>query len=212
MGVYPELQTLGLEELVQRFLSPPPEEEVYADSYYVEVAEHLRTYEGKGIEFLRQQLSQPDINRARAALFALSARAKSPETVPLLLRCLHDPRPLIVAEAIDGLRHNGWQMAMDQIIPLVAHASPAVVSAALRYISAFDRARAMPLLYQALQHPEALVRENACDELDQLEALEAISALLPLLEDPHPQVRQAAQTALDNLRGVQDEREKDGPS
>ena len=54
----------------------------------------------------------------------------------------------------------------------------------------------------------ALMRENACDELDQLKALEAIPALLPLLEDPHPQVRQAAQTALDNLRGVQPE--KDG--
>src|SRR2546427_4463503 len=208
MGVYPELHTLGLAELVQRFFSPPPEGDAYADSYYLEVAEHLGTCEEKGGEFLRQQLSHPDGNRARAALFALSARAGSPETVPLLLRCLHDPRPLIVAEAIDGLRHNGWQMAMDQIIPLVAHASPAVVGAALRYISAFDRDRAVPLLCQALRHSEALVRENACDELDQLEALEAIPALLPLLEDPHPQVRQAAQTALDNLRGVQPE--KDG--
>ncbi len=51
MGVYPELHTLGLAELVQRFFSPPPEGDAYADSYYLEVAEHLGTCEEKGVSF-----------------------------------------------------------------------------------------------------------------------------------------------------------------
>ena len=203
MGLYAELQTLDREALMQCFQSPPPEGEEYAAGYYLEVAERISACHEKGGEFLRQQLNHPDVNRARAALFALSLRGESHETVPLLLRYLHDPRPLMVAEALDGLRHHGDQTALQHAVPLVSHTSPPVVSAVLRYLSAFDRDRAVPLLLQGLQHPDVLVRENACDELGDLEVLEAIPALLPLLDDPHPHVRQAAQTSIEDLRRTQ---------
>ena len=74
---------------------------------------------------------------------------------------------------------------------------------ALRSISTFARTRAVPILRQALRHPEALGREHTGDALDQLEALAATPALLPLLDEPHAHVRQAAQTAVENLRSVQ---------
>ncbi len=64
----------------------------------------------------------------------------------------------------------------------------------------------MPLLLQGLQYPDVLVYENACDELDDFEAVEAMPALTPLLDDPHPHIRQAAQTGLDNLQRVQQEK------
>ncbi|MCI0526719.1 MAG: HEAT repeat domain-containing protein [Nitrospira sp.] len=205
MGIYPKLETLELEELIKSFQFPPPEGEMYAAGYYFEVAEHICQYGEKGVQFLKQQLSNPDVHRVRAALFALSGRVSNSDTVPLLLSYLNDPRPLVVAEAIEGLRHNGYKGAMEQVVSLVLHPSPYVVGAALRYIGTFDRDRVIPLLLEALKHPDSLIRENACDELGDLEVIEAIPALVPLLSDLHPHVRQAAQTALEDLERIQKE-------
>ena len=206
MGIYPELETLGLEELMGCFQALPPEEEEYAAGYYLEVAERLCQCGEKGVQFLKQQLSNPDVNRVRAALAALSERVSSPDTVTLLLTYLSDSRPLVAAEAIDGLRHNDFHMAMEQIIPLISHTSPYIVGAALRFVSAFNRDRAVPLLLNALKHPAFLVRETACDELSNLEVIEAIPELIRLLGDSHPHVCQAARTALEDLRRAQKEK------
>lgn len=56
--------------------------------------------------------------------------------------------------------------------------------------------KAYPLLIEALKDPDFIVRENAADELGELDGAEAIPYLRPLLVDSHPDVQQAAQTAI----------------
>ena len=206
MGIYPELEKLRLEALIERFQSQPLEGKEYASGYYMEIAERICEYGEEGVGFLKQQLSNPNVARVRAVLFALSVKKLRPDTLPVLMSALNDRRPLVVAEDIDGLRHNGYQEAMEQIVLLISHPSPYVAGAALRFVSAFDRDQAIPLLLNTLKHPHFVLRENACDELGNLEVIEAIPDLTRLLNDPHPYVRQAAQTALEELRSAQKEK------
>jgi hypothetical protein len=59
-----------------------------------------------------------------------------------------------------------------------------------------------PLLLTGLRDRHFAVRESAVDALDETEALDAaqaLEAIQPLLDDPHPDVRQAAETAVHNL-------------
>jgi HEAT repeat protein len=200
MEIYPGLENLQLESLIERFQSPSPDEKKYRADYYMEIAERICESED-GRRFLKQQVSHPDTARVRAALFALSEKSSTHNVVPLLLNALNDSRPLVVAEAIDGLRYIGYQTAMEQLVALISHPSPYVVGAALRFIGAFDRDRAIPLLLNALAHPHFIVRENACDAVGDLEAIEAMSEVTQLLDDPHPDVREAARTALEDLKG-----------
>ena len=55
-----------------------------------------------------------------------------------------------------------------------------------------------PLLV-ALQDRHFVVRESAVDALADLGLVDALPAIRPLLHDPHPHVRQAAQTAVEHL-------------
>jgi HEAT repeat protein len=55
------------------------------------------------------------------------------------------------------------------------------------------------MLIHALSDQEFIVRENAIDELGELGQPEAIPYLQPLLNDEHPDVRQAAETAIEVL-------------
>ncbi len=54
---------------------------------------------------------------------------------------------------------------------------------------------------QGLNDSDYIVRETAVDALDDLGVTDAVSAIEMLLEDPHEDVRLAARTAVDNLRG-----------
>src|SRR5712692_2913083 len=138
--MYQELEALGLEELKKRLLSPCPDGDEYAVCYYQEVAYMICKQEDAGIQFLRQQLSNPEENRVRAALFALGTAKARPDTVSLLVSYLADRRPMILAEAMDGLTHHGYREAIERIVPFILESSdPYVIGAALRYVSASDR-------------------------------------------------------------------------
>ena len=63
--------------------------------------------------------------------------------------------------------------------------------------------RAQPLLIEALKDPHFIVRENAADELGELDVVTAIPDLRQLLADSHPDVRQAAQTAIEILESTE---------
>ena len=56
------------------------------------------------------------------------------------------------------------------------------------------------LLIEALQDSDEIVRQSAIDEIDELEIIKAIPYIRPLLDDPSPDVRQAAETAIQNLK------------
>jgi HEAT repeat protein len=61
------------------------------------------------------------------------------------------------------------------------------------------RERARPLLSNALQDPDYIVREAAADAIGDYAHAELEQNLLEFRSDPHPDVRQAVETALEQL-------------
>ena len=199
MGSYPALRGIPLLKLISKFQSRCPDGPGYSAGYFLEVAERIGESGSDGVEFLKSQLSNPSAVKVRAAVYALAARTRAPETITMLLSFLGDKRPIVVAESIDGLRRNHHGASLKRILPLSSHPNPYIAGASLRYVSAFNRTRAKDLLIKSLKNPRQVVRANACDELDRLNVSEAIPHLTPLLRDPAKPVRQAARTAVDNL-------------
>jgi HEAT repeat protein len=121
-----------------------------------------------------------------------------------------DKNPILVADAVDTLNHLGFKDIIGRISDLLVHKSPYVVGSALRFISKHDPARAKPLLLKALESGESIVRQTAIDEIDHLEYKDALPRIRPLLSDPDADVRQAAQTAVKNLGGEENEEKGSG--
>lgn len=174
----------------------------------MELAVRLGQSGEPGADFLLQRLPGADAERARAILLGLTAvptevLARRKERFGKVLReHLQDERPLVVAEAIDGLRLLGFKEAMPDVAPLLQHASPYVAGSVLRFLSRHDPVQAHPLLLAALDSPEPLVRQNAIDELEELACVEALPRLRTLVADRDELVRQAAQTAVAHLEAA----------
>ncbi|MBD1932668.1 MULTISPECIES: HEAT repeat domain-containing protein [Cyanophyceae] len=199
MSFYPE-NHLNLEELIAHFQSSPLEGEEYASIYYPEVALLIRQQGEAGIAFLWREIDRADTERLRAILFALTVPPLEHHTIgDRLLSYLHDERPSIVAEAVDSLCRLGAKDTANQVLPLLQHPSGYVRGSVLRFMSRLHPDKAYPLLIEALKDPDFIVRENAADELGELDGAEAIPYLRPLLVDSHPDVQQAAQTAIEML-------------
>ncbi len=207
MSFYPELDDLSLKELIDRFSEPPLDGPEYATAYYQETALSIAQQGTDGAAYLLSVLedSNLDTDRLRSALMALTQlppehSPTEPRTLrQLLSQYLSDQKPLITAEAVDGLWRQNIKDARDAVLRLRTHPSPYVRGSVLRYMSHLYPGEAVPLLVDALHDDGSIVRENAVDELDWLGAAEALSALRPLTGDPDPHVRQAAETAVANL-------------
>jgi len=215
MSLYPELDGLGITELVEAFHQPAPEGDEYAFAYYSEIAWRLRQQGEAGNTALWNEIDKANIEQLRAILVALTAPVTAhPQIKPLgrqrwlelrdLLKThLGHTEPLIVAEAIDGLGHLGEKDVLNQVLSLHDHSSPFVRGSVLRYMAQLWPEQAFQLLIKALSDQHFIVRENALDELGELGRPEAIPHIQPFLTDEHPDVRQAAQTAIENLTQIQ---------
>jgi hypothetical protein len=200
VSFYPELDQLNLEALAARFKMPPPEGEAYAAAYYSEVASLIAKQGERGIAFLEEQLDKEDTARMRAILFALTKPGlEKPLGTERLVSYLADARPEIVAATVDGLRRQRKADHTGRVLSLLHHPSPYVRGSVLRFMSELHPDNALPLLFAALSDEHFIVRENAADELGELGRPEALPHLRSLLADPDPDVRQAAQTAIEIL-------------
>jgi len=143
--------------------------------------------------------------RLRAILLAMSCVAEAlseqqrEHICEYARRLLADKRPMIVAEAIDTLSHLDCRRAKQRIATLNRHSSPYVRGSVLRYFARQYPKEAVPLLERALNSREAIVRQNAVDELDEMSYTPALAKIKRLLEDPDEDVRQAARTAVEHL-------------
>ncbi len=211
MSLYPDLDRLDLNQLIVRFTGPPEDGEEYACTYYTEVALHIRERGGDaGVNYLWNSFERADTDRQRAIIFALSEPSIAmPALKERLLSLLHDARPMVVMESVDGLARLGAADATDRVIDLQQHPSPYVRGSVLRFMRRIHPDRAFPLLIKAIEDPHALVREVAADELGELQNLDAIPHLRPLLVDPDSDVRQAAQTAIEILESMPRELKED---
>jgi HEAT repeat protein len=107
---------------------------------------------------------------------------------------------MVVAESVWGLAFLKQTTVLERVLPLAAHPSPYVRSSVLDYLISLFPRLAVPRLLESLNDPHFIVRETAVGGLDELEVVEATPLLRKLLADEHPDVRQAAQTALRNLQ------------
>lgn len=111
-----------------------------------------------------------------------------------------DGRPLAVMEAIDGLRLLSAQESLRDVVSLKSDRSPFVRGAVVRFVAAFDRVTAREIVRVALADSHYIPRESAVDVVDELGLTELVPTLQAMLNDKHPDVRQAAKTAIENLR------------
>lgn len=200
MSFLPELDNLAFDQLVNRFELPKHKEGV---SYYQEVADRIRAHGDLGIGFLFGKIHSARINQIRGVLLGLTFPPLESPMLRMLLRqkllaYLDDKRPIVVMDAIDALKAQNEKDVVDTVLALRNHPSPYVRGAVLRYCCLYP-ADAPPLLLAELHDPHYLVREVAIDALDDLGVIDAIPSIQPFLADDHPHVRQAAQTAIDNL-------------
>jgi HEAT repeat protein len=210
MTLYRELEGLNLDDLVDRFGGPAPEGAEYADAYYQDLANLIRSRGPAGEEFLRAQLDTSDASRLRAVLFALTEPPiEDPKLVQRLHSCVRDQRPLIVAEAVDGIARLGLSDLVGEVKGLGRHPSPYVRGAVLRFLRRITPDQALSLLVEGLKDVDFIVRENAADELGELRAVEAIPHLRLAEADPHPAVRAAAHTALELLLSLPGQEKKE---
>ena len=81
---------------------------------------------------------------------------------------LQDARPGIVAAAVEALNHLKCVDARGEILALLKHSAAEVVGSVLRFMTSRFPKDAVPLLEEALESPQALLRETAADELGEL--------------------------------------------
>ena len=200
MGIYPELDDLDLEGLIHYWHSVGPlDGKEYATSYYDELAFLIQNKGAAGRLFLKEQISKSNGDRLAAILYHLPSKEK-PIPVNIILQYLKNEFPLVIADAIEGLKFQEEKKAKNEVLKLRFHYSPYVRSSVLRFMSKLYPDEAFLLLIEALQDSDEIVRQSAIDRIDELEIIKAIPYIRPLLDDPSPDVRQAAETAIQNLK------------
>ena len=204
MSVFPELDTLSLEDLAERFEGECPDGREYAHGYYVEVASRIAGKGRSGIGWLGDRLGRAEGERLSAILLALTHTPPFDHiTSERLARYLGDHCPTVVASAVDGLCKQGNKEAKQRVVALAHHPDAFVRGSVLRYLARLYPESAVPILLDALHDPHYIVRENAVDELGDMACADAVQLIQPLMQDPHPDVRQAAHTAFANLSALE---------
>jgi HEAT repeat protein len=209
MSIYPELDGLDINELIEKWNSQSiiPEE---SELYYQEIAYLIREQGDVGNQFLANFLldkrNLEDENRIQAAL-RFPPLSKDKDINDFLLQCLSDQRPQIIFLAIDALCYIQDLSVLERILSFRGHSDPHVRGSVLRYLRELYPDTAYSFLIDSLQDSHYIVRDTAIDELDELQDIRAIPYIEPLVNDAHPYVRQAAQTALKNLSSLSLENE-----
>jgi len=202
MSTYYELDPLSFDELIARFHSPPPDGNEYEFVYYSEVAELIIAKgDQAGIDFLRSELDRARLDKLRAILSTLAPLLlNDPAFKMRLVLLLNDDYPFLVMEAIDCLSLQDDKTVLDTVRALSTHASPYVRGAVLRYVRQVFPYLSLPLLIEGAGDEHYIVRESAADELGELGDPSALPHLQILLTDPHPDVQEAARTAIEWLQ------------
>jgi HEAT repeat protein len=203
MSFYPELDRLSLAELVDRWNDELPQAYEDANLYYDELA-NLSVGKGKaGRDYLGDYLASAMSHELGSArLGAALCFVPSPEdALPLgeLLQYLHSSDAHVVSRTVWGLTQQREKDAIEEVLLLKSHPFPQVRGSVLEFLSKLYPELAKPFLLEALHDSSHIVRASAIDELDYLEAVESVADIKWLLTDSHPFVRQAAQTAVENL-------------
>jgi hypothetical protein len=199
MGIYPELDNLDLKDLIDYWHTTKPlDGEEYAASYYDELAFLIADKGTAGHLFLNEQISKTNDYKLAAILVNLSSKENPIPSNILFEHLKHKSFP-VISGAIEGLIIQEETKAKNEVVKLRFHESAYVRSSVLRFMSKLYPEEARSLLIEALQDRHEIVRQSAIDEIDELQMTDAIPTLRPFLNDSSPDVRQAAETAIENL-------------
>lgn len=180
----------SFEELLALFLCEVADD----DDFYDVLAYNLAKEHRQQIVGMLQSLSS---KRLRAAICGLGLAATSDDGADAVIsRYLGHSDALVVAAAIDALRRTG-SVNWSTVAPALKHPSAYVRGAALRFAKAKLGVASVPTLVDNLRDDEAIVRQNALDELTGVATSHEIPHIVLCLNDPSAEVRQAAQTLLD---------------
>jgi hypothetical protein len=209
MSFYPELDQLDVEALLNRWQDPLPDNYDDPDLYYQEVAYALVHSGDPGITFLKNRLNdaaiQIDTSRLAATIWALGGCEQfQPALAPQLTTFLEtDPRDSILLATIEACTNQNHTTVKALISEKLTHLSPIVRGSAMRYFNRLFPSEALPLVLQGLEDAHYIVRASAIDILDEgdygIAPSDLRTLLEPFLTDPHPDVRQATETAIDHL-------------
>lgn len=214
MGIFSELDNLTLNKLGNAFRSSPENYVEYATEYLSELALKIRQKGVNGNEYLMEKIIENSLSESQliAVILALTFPLEKHKNIqPLtnqqknilmrtLISLLDDKRPLVVSEAVDGLRCLNEKGIAGDVHNLKNDSSPYVRGSVLRYYSRLFPDEAFNLLLDGLDDAHFIVRENAADELGDLGKVEALPHLRSHLNDEHPHVVKAVQTAIDTLK------------
>lgn len=139
--------------------------------------------------------------RLRGAIFGLGRSTdRGPEQRAALAALLNHADPLIVGEAIDALRHSEHLDLWPEVGTFIGHEAAPLRGAVARFARrALLPDEALLVLTGLLTDSDALVRQNAIDELADLGNRRAIDAIRRFLKDPDEDVRLAAASAINTL-------------
>ncbi len=210
---YPRLNDMTLSELMAHFRAEHLDEEGNEDWWqYEDIALLIRKYDTKaGVDFLIQMFnSTQSVAKKRAILATLTypPALDTPEIFDLLIKSLDDQEDVVVMDAIDGLRHLKKSDFLDRVMTFNNHPSPYVRAAVLRFIGGLFPNQAVPYLIEAIHDPHFIPREETADTIGEMDIDddEKRQLFMPylqvLLNDEHPHVRQAAETAIAFIEGT----------
>ncbi len=169
-----------------------------------EIAWALMQHGQSGVLRLYDQLPHANTAQLVGIMFALThPHAGAPLAEDSLLAWLDDARDSVVAEAIDGLSRSGYLDQAERVLQLKNHPSHWVRGSVVRFASQLAAEQAQPLWLAALDDPHFVVRENAVDEIGDHPFRQALSHLQALLDDEHPDVREATRTAIDAIHAME---------
>lgn len=152
-------------------------------------------------EYLIYHINYLTGKRLRSAIFGLGFYSGNIDNIIYLLnRYLGSNDPLVVSEIIYVYTRIKYISAWDNLKHFISHESPFIRSAMLKYSTiCLDQKQSKKELIEHLKDCHYLVRESAIDELGEIGLTEVVPYLLPLLDDPHKDVRDAAKDAISSL-------------
>jgi hypothetical protein len=215
MSIYPEIDSMSFDALIERWDSLLLEESEESDLYFESIVRGICSSGNEGIEFIINFIEQNyqdnfQVNRLNAALIVFSLYMKEINSQslhvlnPILLYLLDGTDSSLLQTAIEIFAMQRYVGIKQKILDKISHSSPHVRGSVLRYMSDVFPSESIALLFTALQDDSYIIRETAIDALDEMDSeyqpANLESLFTPFLSDPHPDVRQAAETAIENLR------------
>lgn len=196
MPLFPEFESLSEDDLRSSMLGQAPDGPEYERVFFGELAHRIAASE-EGIEFLHKLALKSSGQKLAGIIDGLAEGGDRIELRSLLIETVASEDEYVLISTLDAARFVRLALPFDRVHELLdAPPSDFVLAAMHRYLAGMKSEDVIPDLISALSHQSPIVRQNAIDELADLNYQPAVQAITGLLNDPDPQVREAAQYAL----------------